>query len=227
MSLCLSPSIVLTPLKIHPGDDLASLRLAFGECPPIPMGRNFPGGDPKEAPSGEVRAGWMDRSICILADLQGENISTRATQLNDLLWLVGESFEIFLKFEEGDRYLEFHIAPNNCVLQLLFPYSHWRDEEHPGPAEKSIQKFTIKKPAFTSRTWKSGKGWTAFAMIDLQILEPALSTLEGQELGFLFGRYHYPQKDGKPILSCSSVLSLLDFHGQEGWRTLKCSSAAA
>jgi hypothetical protein len=187
------------------------------------MARNFPGGDAQAPPSGEVRVGWMGRNICVLADLQGKNLFTPATRMNELLWVLGECFEIFLKFEEDKRYLEFHIAPNNCVLQLLFPYSHWWNEPHPGPVEKSLQKFMIQKPAFVSRTWKNEHDWTAFAMIDLQILQPALSTLEGRGLEFLFGRYHYPQPGGTPSLSCSSVLRQLDFHRQEDWGTLKCS----
>jgi len=228
MSLCLSPSILLKPLKIQPEDDLSALRRAFSSCTPIPMVQNYPGGDVKAPPTGEVRVGWMDRTICILADLQGENLWTRATQLNDLLWLMGETFEIFLKFEGADQYLEFHIASNNCVLQLFFPDSNWRDEKYSEPAEKSIQKFMIKKPAFTSRVWKNEKGWTAFALIDLKVLQPDLPTLEGRELDFLFGRYHYPQKDeAPPVLTCSAALRQLDFHGRHDWGTFKCSSSAS
>lgn len=191
------------------------------------MTRKFPGGDPKAASTGVVRAGWMDRTICILAELEGENVSTRATHMNEMLWLMGECFEIFLKFEDDDRYLEFHIAPNNCVLQLLFPsYSFWQGKPTM-PARNVIEEFTIKKPAFISRAWKNKKSWAAFAMIDLNILQPGLATLEGRELGFLFGRYHYPELDGTPILSCSGALSQLNFHRQEDWGTLRCSSVSS
>jgi len=223
--MSLSPAVTLTPLPIHQWDDLASLRLAFGGCQPIPMAQRYPGGDAQAAPSGEVRVGWAEGSLSILAELQGKNISTRATRLNDFLWLLGECFEIFLKFADNDRYLEFHIAPNNCVLQLVFPScSYWQDKLAL-PHETFMDEFMLKKPAFVSRAWENGKdGWTAFAKIDLKILRPALSTLEGQELNFLFGRYHYPQPGGKPSLSCSSVLRKLDFHRQEDWGTLKCSS---
>ena len=119
--MSLSPAATLRPLKIRQWDDPASLRRAFGDCHPMAMTQRFPGGDAQAAPAGWVRAGWTERSICVLAELQGNNISTRATRLNDFLWLLGECFEIFLKFEDDERYLEFHIAPNNCVLQLLFP----------------------------------------------------------------------------------------------------------
>lgn len=215
-----SPCVWVNLLQREPGpDDLRGLRLALADAKGISLRQDFPGGNREAAPTGTVWTGWTGPVLHILAELRGGAIRTRAEKFNQMIYLLGDCLEIFLKAPEGSAYLEFHIAPNNMVLQLLFPSSSEFERCRNWPEAEFIARFALPQPSFVSRVWSEpGEGrWTVFASIDLRLLVPSMTTLSGRRLQFHFGRYDYPADGQAPILSCSSVLSRLDFHAISEW----------
>jgi hypothetical protein len=217
-----SPRVLVRPISIESARDLPSLRAAFAEAEEVALRQDFPGGDPDGPASGSIRMAWSGSELHFLAELKDEHIHTRAKRLNEMVYLLGDCLEIFLKAPETPAYLEFHIAPNNVKLQLLFPsqaefqrFRHW-------PESELIARFALPRPAFTSQVWPDAgaQRWTVFASIDLRLLLPAITTLARRELEFHFGRYDYPADGREPVLSCTSALSRLDFHHLEEWGRL-------
>jgi hypothetical protein len=216
-----SPRITVKPLAlIPPPADLPGLRAAFAGAQPIPLRQNFPGGDLSAPPTSTAWIGWNDSILHILAELSDDCIQTRATTFNQMLCQLGDCFEIFLKAPESPSYLEFHLAPNNVTLQLLYPSHAEFDRCRDWPEAEFLARFALPRPVFDPQVWLEARRWTVFASIDLRLLLPSLSTLANQELQFHFGRYDYPPDGTKPILSCSSVLSRLDFHAIPEWGRL-------
>jgi hypothetical protein len=219
----LSPSVVVKQMEGQPLDDLVLWRFALANAHPIPLLQQFPGGDPDAKPSGIVKVGWSGTSIHLLAELDDNHIFTRATRFNELLHRLGDTFEIFLQRSGESRYLEFHIAPNNITLQLIYPSGAEFSEYRHAADEVFISRFAIKEPVFSSHVWiaPEKQQWSLSASIDLRLLAPALCNLEEEKWRFNFGRYDYPRDGNMPTLSCSSTLRRLDFHSLKDWGTLR------
>lgn len=217
-----SPHVRAHPLTNSVPDDLPAIQAGLAHAQMIPMRRDFPGGDPAAEISGTVRTAWSGSTVHFLAELQDDHIFTQAQSFNEPLWCLGDCFEMFLKFPGELPYLEFHVAPNNVVLQLLCPSRAVIESCRGQAAEEFIARFSLPRPAFISRTWPKPdeRQWTVFASVDLRLLEPSLITLAGRELEFNLGRYDYPADQKDPILSCSSVLRELDFHAASDWGRL-------
>jgi hypothetical protein len=205
-----------------PPEDFMVLDGQFARASPILLRRDFPGAHPQEITSGLVRAAWSGTMLHLLATLEDDSIFTRATRSNQALYLLGDCFEIFLKFPEVPSYLEFHVAPNNLTLQLLYPSQAVFASCRHLPEAEFIDRFSLRHDGLISRTFvdPASRKWHVFASLDLRLLSPSLETLAGRELEFNFGRYDYSPDHPEPVLSCTSVLSRLDFHAVEEWGRL-------
>ncbi len=201
------------------------LKHAFAAAEPIPLLQDFPGGNLEASPASSVRVGWSGTTIHLFAELEDDHIFTRATRFNELICNLGDCFEIFLQRNGESQYLEFHVAPNNIVLQLLYPSHADFAQYRRLPVKDFLYRYAVKEPAFTSQVWTEPheRRWTVAASIDLRILAPDLTTLAEEEWRFNFSRYDYPAGGGRPVLSSTSVLRALDFHLQEDWGTLRFS----
>ncbi len=214
-------------VRVHPWtnsvpDDLPAIQAGLAHAQTIPMWCNFPEGDPEAEISGTVRTAWSGSMVHFLAELQDDHIFTQAQSFNEPLWRLGDCFEIFLKFPGELPYLEFHVAPNNVVLQLLYPSRAAIESCRGQSVAEFLARFSLPRPAFISRTWPKPdeRQWTVFASIDLRLLEPSLVTLAGRELEFNLGRYDYPADQKDPIVSCSSVPGKRNFHAIADWGRL-------
>lgn len=212
----------VTYLILDSSESLPQLRRKFKTCQPIPLMQDYAGGNPDASPTGEVRILPSGTSLSLYAELKDEDIHTKAKTINEQLWNLGDCFEMFLKLADKPQYLEFHIAPNNQVLQLLLPSSASAKPQPGISFEESLNSLTIKRKVFKSQVWCQPKRnrWITYAEIDLTLLDPNLRTLEGTTIQYSFCRYDYTRGVPKPTLSSSSTMARLDFHAQEYWRTL-------
>jgi hypothetical protein len=217
-----SPVVIAHRMERPVSHHRSDMEHAFKAAEPIPLLQNFPGGNFEANPTGLVHVGWSGTSLHLIAELEDDHIVTRATRFNESIYLLGDCFEIFLQRKGEPQYLELHVAPNNIVLQLLYPSYADFAQYRKLPEKEFIDRFAVKEPAFASQVWAEPheQRWTVAASIDLRILVPELATLADEEWRFNFSRYDYPATGGRPILSSTSVLRALNFHLQEDWGTL-------
>ena len=218
----LSPRVEVKSVTGQLPEDFLLLDDKFASASQIPLWLDFMGGEPPASVSGWVRTAWAGTKLYVLAALTDDSIFTQATRPNQPLYLLGDCFEIFLKFPEGPSYLECHVAPNNLTLELLYPsHAVFAKSRHLSETE-FIDRFLIHHDGLISRTLINTveQRWHVFASVDLRLLFPSLETLAGRELEFNFGRYDHSPNLPEPVLSCTSVLSRLDFHAIEEWGRL-------
>ena len=162
--------------------------------------------------SGRVRFGWRRDAILALAQLDDDCVVTRATADNQRLWELGDVFEIFLRDESREDYLELHVAPSGHRLQLHFPSARTIGEVRNGT--RRTEDF-LTAPAFQCLTRQVRDGWEVATLIPAA----SLGTTEaaGMSLRVSFCRYD-ASSDGKPpMLSSTSPHALRDFHRQQEW----------
>ncbi len=68
-----------------------------------------------------VRVAWNDASLFVHAVLQDADVFNPVDEFNTPSFNAGDVFEIFLRPEQQDAYFEFHVNPNNSLLQLRIP----------------------------------------------------------------------------------------------------------
>ena len=173
--------------------------------------------DPGFAP-GIVRIGWRKTSLMILAELRDADIFNSATRLNQRIWELGDTFEIFLQPEDAERYVEFQVSPDNQQLQLCYPNIH-----AVASARRSgnLTEFLIWNDAFKSRTWITKSAWKVYAEIPAASVCGRNASLENTRWRFSFCRYDYTRGVKEPVISSTSPHAKPDFHrqGEWGWLT--------
>jgi Carbohydrate family 9 binding domain-like len=170
-----------------------------------------------------VRIGWHEDAMLVFAELNDVDILTRATKLNQRLWELGDSFEIFLRPVEQSSYLEFQVAPNNHQLQLRYPNPVAVEEARKAD---DFKPYLIFHEGFFSATWvrPAEFKWFAFAKISKDLVCEKRASLEGKEWLFSFSRYDYTSTQRKPVVSSTSPHSLPEFHCQEEWGKMRFTS---
>ena len=122
-----------------------AVRRAFADATPVSLTQAWlDSPEPGLAP-GVVRAGWRDGSLLVFAELTDHDVFTHAQAHNQRFWELGDTFEMFLQPSAGQPYVELHVAPNNCRLQLRF-------DAPPSGADPFIAAL-IHDDTFTSSSW--------------------------------------------------------------------------
>jgi hypothetical protein len=211
--------------RLDAGDltgNLISLRGAFAKAPALPLRQKNARGE--TGTTGIVQFGWSDTTVHLLADLDDDHIFTQASRLNDLVWRLGDCLEIFIQSPQTSAYLEFHVAPNNTILQLLYPSPEDFAADRVLPENKFLDRYTLRERAFISHTWIGPAGearWIVFASIDLRLLDPSLSDPQDLAWPFHIARYDYPRGSKTANLSSTSLFQKADFHAIEEWGALR------
>jgi hypothetical protein len=165
-----------------------------------------------------VRIGWRAERFLAFGELTDDKLFTRATEDNQLLCSFGDVFEIFLRDLEGERYAEFHVAPNGKRLQLLWPDA--ATVRRVGNKEVSLDELKIDEPIFDFTQWSEGKTWCICALVPSSVFLRAGTTLEGRTWRASFSRYDYSSAEEPPILSSTSPHAEISFHRQQEWAEL-------
>ena len=214
------PKLTCRPLPRFDKADLVAVRRAFHRAAdPCPL---FSAWEPQLsagfAPA-RTRVGWQADRILVLAELADRDICSAATDSNQRMWELGDVFEMFLRPEGQEAYVEFQVSPGNHRLQLRYNNRAALDRAR---ETGSLAEALIPGQAFRSRTWVSeGDGrWHVLAEIPVRTVCGPGSLPPGGRWRFSFSRYDYTRGCLQPVLSSTSPHPEPDFHRQEEWGEL-------
>jgi hypothetical protein len=199
--------------------ELESVRSAFRKAAPCSFGQAWLDGEAANFSPGAVRVGLQAGSLLIFAQMTDADIFSRATQLNQRTWELGDVLEIFLRAAENESYVEFHVTPNNQRLQLRYPNAAAVES-----ARKTgqFEEFLIRGEAFYSRTWiESEKNqWFVYAEIPTSVVNGSTGPVGNSQWRFSFGRYDYTRGVKEPVISSTSAHLEPDFHRCHEWNVM-------
>lgn len=205
-------------------NDFDAIQHVFATAQPIRMGQAWRQQEEAHFAEGLVRVGWYESALLVFAELMDADIFTRATILNQRLWALGDSFEIFLQPIGQSAYTELQVAPNNCRLQLRYPNPQAVDEAR---TADDFTSYLISGDAFSSATWvKPTEGkWFVFTSIPKDLVCEKREPIEGRQWRFSFSRYDYTSGRVLPVVSSTSPHTKPEFHSQKEWGTMRFVSA--
>jgi len=166
-----------------------------------------------------VRVGWTDEALVVLADLSDADIHNPVTQFNEPAFQHGDAFEIFLRPDGQDAYFEFHVTPDNCVLQLRFPSVQLVREQRAKPAGLVIDHFKIAPQRIATQTRVSPERqlWQVLATVPYALVVEGEPMQPGHSWLMAFARYDYTRGRKVPVLSSTAAHRVVDFHRPEDW----------
>ncbi len=164
-----------------------------------------------------VRFGWQPDALWVLAELPDDFITTRSSDHNQDMWMLGDVFEIFIARKDSPQYLELHVTPHNHRLHLICSLENTqkiRDKK------ASLDDFRRPPSAFDSWVQKpeGQKKWRVLVRIPTSILPEGESFAEGQKLELSFSRYDAGPEGTPDILSSTSAHQKLSYHRRHEWR---------
>lgn len=213
------PRLVSTVLPGFNGTDLESVRRAFHSAAPCRLRQAWQERESSNFAPALVRTGWRHNSFLVYAELTDADIFTQASGLNQRLWELGDAFEIFLRPEGDEAYVEFQVAPNNQRLQLRYVSRAALDRAR---KTGSLADALIPGAAFRSKIWIEDQNsrWHIFAEIPAQVVCGSTDSLGGGRWHFSFSRYDYTQGVAEPVISSTSPHAEANFHRQQEWGVL-------
>ena len=213
------PRLICRELPPFSADNLENIRAAFKNAPSCTTQQAWLKKPEPDFTPATIRVGWRESSLLIFAELEDVDIFSNATQLNQRLWELGDSFEIFLRPDGQPSYAEFQVAPNNQRLQLQFANAEaLKHSRECG----SLDSVLIPGAAFHSVVWipANARRWFVYAEILARSVPGAKNTLPGTQWHFSFSRYDYTRGRAEPVISSTSPHPKADFHHQSDWGTL-------
>lgn len=208
--------LIVPKLQSFVRDDLAAVSKAFQSAPQIALRQAWREKEEPDFAPGIIRVGWQNESLLVFAELSDADIFTRATGENEFLWEKGDAFEIFLRPEGQTAYFEFHVAPNNCRMQMRFA-----DAQAVGrmSARGAFHEALVAGKFFCSMTWTQpeAKRWFVFADIPVASVCEKKQPLARTHWHFSFSRYDYTHDREKPVISSTSAHTQPKFHRQDEW----------
>lgn len=201
-------------------NDFQDTQHAFQSVKPILMRQAWRAKEERGFSPGFVRIGWHDNALLVFAELADVDFLTRAKKLNERLWALGDSFEIFLQPVGQSSYIELQVAPNNCQLQLRYPNPSAVVEAREAD---DFKPYLIPHEAFYSASWvrPAESRWFVFAEIPKDLVYEKPDVLEGKKWRFSFSRYDYTSGQRKPVVSSTSPHMKPEFHSQKEWGTMR------
>lgn len=214
------PKLVGVMLPDFNSTDLEGVRRGFHSATPCDMRQTWQAKQSERFAPAVVRAGWRHNSFLIYAELTDADIFTQASVLNQRTWELGDAFEIFLRPEGQEAYVEFQVTPNNQRLQLRYANTAALDRAR---QTGSMAEALIPGEAFRSKTWIEDKNsrWHVFAEIPAQVVCGSNDPLAGSRWHFSFSRYDYTQGVTEPVISSTSPHAQANFHSQKEWGVIE------
>ena len=216
-------SIIVKPLEQFDPADWKSVYSAFEKVDILPF---IPADSTYEArfQPGAVKVGWRNQALWVYARLEGCSIFNSALTHNELMWSLGDTFEMFLRPLAQARYYEFHVTPQNLRLQLRFKSEEEVNELREWGRGLQDSSF-VEEPLFQHWTnVNETEGfWEVLAEIPAESVVNTGSIQIGDKWRFLFSRYDFAfgDREKDAVLSSTSNLLRVDFHHQADWRTLE------
>jgi len=210
------PELRCALLPAFDDTDLESVRRVFQPMTPCPLRQAWQAELSQAFAPAEVRVGWTGGALQVFAELTDRDIHTSATGLNQRMWELGDAFEIFLRPEGQDAYVEFQVTPNNQRLQLRYANRAALDRARD---TGNLAEALISGEAFRSRTWIDvpHSRWSVFAEIPASVVCGSSNPLAGSQWHFSFSRYDYTRGLEEPVISSTSPHAEANFHRQQEW----------
>ena len=207
-------SRLLAPFE--PGDWDATAR-AFADADGVALEQHWLAQRQSNFRDCDVRAGFTENALWIYAQLEDDDIFSEATEFNQLLCELGDCFEIFLRPAQDEVYYEFHVSPENQVLQL-----RWPDAQTINNTGDDLSPFLMQPRRLQSHTKidRDARNWRVLAGLTWEMLG-AHPNQTGTPWKFSFGRYDYARNRENPVLSSSSPHQQPNFHRQYEWGQLQ------
>jgi hypothetical protein len=207
------------PLPAFNPMHLDGVRSAFQSVDPCALRQTWQAEPSPQFAPALVRAGWNRNALLVYAELLDADIQTQASGVNQRLWELGDAFEIFLRPEGQEAYVEFQVSPNNQRLQLRY--------ENAAALERarrtgSCAPALIPGEAFWSKVWieDNPSRWHVFAEIPAAVVCGSGDALGGARWRFSFSRYDYTRGLDEPVISSTSPHAEANFHRQQEWGVL-------
>ena len=213
------PLLECRELPAFAPDNLDAVRAAFSTAAACVLGQAWLVEPEPDFTPASVRVGWRGDVLLVFAELEDADIVTRATGLNQRMWELGDTFEIFLQPADAPGYVEFHVTPNNQRLQLRFADAAAFQRAR---ASGSIAECLVPGEAFRSSAWvrPESRRWYVYAEIPAASVCGSSRPLAGSRWRFSFSRYDAAQGCGQPVISSSSPHAAPGFHRREEWGAL-------
>jgi len=170
-----------------------------------------------------VRVGWNREAMVIEAELSDRDMYNPATEFNQVAFHLGDVFEIFLRPEWQEPYFEFHITPDNQLLQLRFDGAHQLKQlPKTGTLDERLAPVKIWKARITStvRMEAGAQRWLVSAAIPFAMVVETGAMQPGARWLCSFCRYDYTRGRSAPVLSSTSPHAECNFHRQQEWRPI-------
>ncbi len=167
-----------------------------------------------------VRAGWKADALVVEAELGDLDPFNPAKAFNEVAYTKGDVFEIFVRPESQDAYFEFHITPENQVLQLRWADAGAIKRSPQGASlEDSLAPAMVWQPRITSETRvdRSAAKWFVRAEIPFALVVEKGVMRPGTRWFVSFCRYDYTRGQEQPVLASISPHAKCSFHRQEEW----------
>ena len=214
-----APVIRCLPLPAFDDRDLDAVRAAFAAAVPCALGQAWRAvAEPGFAP-GHVRTGWRNDSLLLFAELTDRDIFNTATGINQRMWELGDTFEVFLRPAGQTAYVEFHVTPNNQRLQLRISNTKALRRAR---ATNVFDEFLLAGDLFHSMTWvqPENQKWFVYVAIPTKAVCSQATLHAGSRWNFSFSRYDHTRSGGEPVVSSTSPHIVADFHRQQEWGEL-------
>jgi hypothetical protein len=166
--------------------------------------------------------------LYILAQMEDTDIYNRADAMNQKTWMLGDVFEIFLRPESQEAYYEFHLTPENQVLQLRMAsekdfYRQRRvDKKYSFFEQCQISEVILKS---RTRIMQDLNQWWVMVSLPLDRISEKKAWEPTDVWRVSFSRYDYTRGVQEPLLSSTSQHLKVDFHDQSCWQRLVFNSA--
>lgn len=217
-SVALRPTIVCSPLPAFDADYYYEVWSAFSSAVPLALGQSWRNKVERNFAPGQVRTGWRRDVLLVFAELSDQDIYTSATQADQRVWELGDTFEIFLQPSDWLGYVVLLVAPNNVCLQRCYPNAAAVDSLR----SRAVDGYQLDGKTFHSRTWTypNANHWSVYAEIPARLFGKSLRSLAGCRWRFSFNRYDFTRPRKEPVISSTSPHAKADFHRQQEWGEL-------
>lgn len=210
------PQLKLSLLPAFDAENWDSVARAFADSDGVALGQHWLTEREPNFRDGTVRAGFTRDGLWVYAQLDDDDIFNAATGFNQEIWALGDCFEIFLRPAGDEVYYEFHISPENQVLQL-----RWPDAQAIDNTGGDLSPFLMQPRRLQSSTQinRDAHNWRVLVGMSWEFLG-AQPSAPDESWGFSFGRYDTTHNQD-PVLSSSSPHQKPNFHHQPEWGHLQ------
>jgi hypothetical protein len=201
-------------LPIAPTECWEDLVSTFAKTPVLEFSQQWLSCPDASFLPGSVRIGWHGADFFYFATLQDAHPSTRATAHNQRLWLLGDVLEVFAGIPQEPAYIEYHTAPNEMALHLLWPESTALAAANTSP--DGVTPYIIQDRTAKAISRTTPQGWQVLGRISLfSAFSKPVGSLNNSIWDLNFGRYDYT--GDQTTISSTSPLTHPNFHRRSEW----------